>query len=67
MNVDIEEKVDAVFDKIQDFARDTSYTAKQIILESHKRGVKTSEYLDAISGWISEFEKAKEGNTDEKI
>lgn len=67
MNEDIEEKMNSIFDKIQDFSRSTLYTAKDVIVESHKFGIKTSEYLAAVSEVISKFEQAKEGNTDEKI
>lgn len=63
----LEKAVDAVFDKIKDITYYTSITAKDVILNANKLQMTPGEYLAVVSSYIKDFEKAKEGITNENI
>lgn len=63
----LEKAVDAVFDKIKDVTYYTSITAKDVILNANKLKMTPGEYLAVVSSYIKDFEKSKEGITNENI
>lgn len=63
----LEKAVDAVFDKIKDITYYTSITAKDVILNANKLKMTPGEYLAVVSSYIKDFEKSKEGITNENI
>ena len=63
----LEKAVDAVFEHIRDVTYYTSVTAKEIILQANKLKMTSEAYLMIVSSYIKDFEKSKEGITNESI